>query len=113
MCSLAPSARTSAFDSIAGIIDTSCNIVFLLIQLELRQHPTNLAYISSRLLGWPITLKTSEPIRRYSMFAFIFYVSIHLEISAMRFIAKREAFLSERADSPGPVAIKGSERREV
>jgi hypothetical protein len=45
MCSLAPSARTSVFDSIAGIIDTSCKIVFLLIQLELRQHPTNLAYL--------------------------------------------------------------------
>jgi hypothetical protein len=47
------------------------------------------------------------------MFAFIFYVSIHLEISAMLFIAKREAFLSARADSPGPAAIKRSERREV
>jgi hypothetical protein len=41
------------------------------------------------------------------MFAFIFYVSIHLEISAMLFIAKREAFLSERSDSPGSVAIGG------
>jgi len=47
------------------------------------------------------------------MFAFIFYVSIHLEISAMLFIAKREAFLSERAGSLGSVAIRRSERREV
>jgi hypothetical protein len=64
---------------VAGIIDGSCNIVFLLIQLELRQHPTNLAYIR----GWPIVLKPSESIWRYPVFAFICYVSIHLEISAM------------------------------
>jgi hypothetical protein len=82
MCSLAPSARTSVLDSIAYIIDTSCNIVFLLIRLELRQHPTNLAYISSRLRGWPIVLKTSESIWRYPVFAFICYVSIHLKNSA-------------------------------
>jgi hypothetical protein len=40
--SLAPSARTSFFDLVADIIDAFCNIVFLLIQLELRKHPTNL-----------------------------------------------------------------------
>jgi hypothetical protein len=57
-------------------------LVFFLIHLELRRHPTNLAYISSRLLGWSIVLKTSEPIWRYPVFAFICYVSIHLEISA-------------------------------
>src|ERR1700722_3582885 len=49
--SMAPSARTFFFDLVASIIDAACNIVFLLIQLELRQYPTNLAYISSRLLG--------------------------------------------------------------
>ena len=32
--------------------------------------------------GCPIVLKTSEPIWRYPVFAFICYVSIHLEISA-------------------------------
>jgi hypothetical protein len=57
-------------------------MVFLLIELELRQHPTNLAYISSRLLGLPIVLKTSESIWLYPVFAFVCYVSIHLEISA-------------------------------
>jgi hypothetical protein len=57
-------------------------LVSLLFQLELRSHPTNLAYISSRLLGWPIVLKTSESIWRYPVFAFICYVSIPLEISA-------------------------------
>jgi hypothetical protein len=41
--SMAPSVRISFFDLVAGIIDASCNIVFLLIQLELRKHPTNLA----------------------------------------------------------------------
>ena len=46
------------------------------------QHPTNLAYISSRLLGLPIVLKTSESIWLYPAFAFVCYVSIHLEISA-------------------------------
>src|SRR5271154_4061893 len=79
-CSMAPSARTSFFDLVAGTIDASCDIVFLLIQLELRKHPTNLAYISSRLRGWPIVLKTSESIWRYPVFAFIYCVSIHLEI---------------------------------
>jgi hypothetical protein len=48
----------------------------------LPQHPTNLAYISSRLLGLPIVLKTSESIWLYPVFAFVCYVSIHLEISA-------------------------------
>src|SRR6201989_1177996 len=33
-------------------------------------------------LGLPIVLKTSESIWLYPMFAFICYVSIHLEISA-------------------------------
>src|SRR6185369_2668726 len=80
--SLAPSARTSVFDLVAGINDATCNIVFLLIQLELRQHPTDLACISSRLLGWPIVLKTSQSIWLYPVFAFIRYVSIHLDISA-------------------------------
>jgi hypothetical protein len=79
---MAPNARTSFFDLVAGIIDASCNIVFLLIQLERRQHPTNLAYISSRLRGRPIALNTSESIWRYPMFASICYVSLHLEISA-------------------------------
>src|SRR5271170_5728642 len=68
-CSMALSARTSFFDLIAGTIDASCDIVFLLIQLELRKHPTNLAYISSRLRGWPIVLNKSESIWRYPVFA--------------------------------------------
>src|SRR5580693_593464 len=34
--SMAPSARTSFFNLLAGIIDATCNIVFLRIQLELR-----------------------------------------------------------------------------
>lgn len=36
-------------------------LVFFLIHLELRRHPTNLAYISSRLLGWSIVLKHQNP----------------------------------------------------
>src|ERR1700733_12561156 len=42
MRSLAPSARTSVCDLVAGNNDAACNIVFLLIQLERRQHPTDL-----------------------------------------------------------------------
>jgi hypothetical protein len=54
---------------------------FFLIQLGLRRHRTNLAYISAPLLGSPIALKTSESIWQCPVFGFIFYVSIHLEIS--------------------------------
>jgi hypothetical protein len=54
-------------------------LAFLLIQLESRQHPTNPAYISSRLRGWLFVLNTSESIWRYPVFAFICCVSIHLE----------------------------------
>jgi hypothetical protein len=36
---MAPSARTSSVDLVAAIIDASCNIVFLLIQLEPGPHP--------------------------------------------------------------------------
>jgi hypothetical protein len=39
----------------------------------------DLAYISSRLLGLPIVLKTSESIRLSPVFAFVCYVSIHPE----------------------------------
>jgi hypothetical protein len=34
------------------------------------------------LLDWPIALKTSQSIWPYPVFAFIRYVSIHLDISA-------------------------------
>ena len=56
-------------------------LVFFLMQLELRRHPTNLAYIWS-IASRPIVLKTSESIWQYPVFAFICDVSIHLEISA-------------------------------
>jgi hypothetical protein len=79
--SMAPSARTFFVDLVADIIDASCKTVFLLIQLELCQHPANLADISWQSLGWSIVLKASESSRRYPVFAFIRYVSIHLEIS--------------------------------
>jgi len=45
-------------------------LVFFLIQLELRRHPTNLAYISSRLRGRPIVPKS---------------IRIHLTVSRVRF----------------------------
>src|ERR1700719_4873426 len=45
---MAPSARASFFASVAGSVDAITNIVFLLIQRELRQLATNPAYISSR-----------------------------------------------------------------
>jgi hypothetical protein len=48
--------------------------------VSFRQAVMNFAYILSRLRGWPIVLKTSESI--WCKFAFICYVSIHLEISA-------------------------------
>jgi hypothetical protein len=84
---------------VAGINDSTSNIVFLLIQLELRQHPTDLAYISSRLLGWPIVLKTSQSIWLYPVFAFIRYVSIHLDISATVLRSASEKLLSAAADA--------------
>jgi hypothetical protein len=84
---------------VAGINDATCNIAFLLIQLELRQHQTDLAYISSRLLGWPIALKTSQSIWLYPVFAFIRYVSIHLDISATVLRSAAEKLLSAAADA--------------
>jgi hypothetical protein len=84
---------------VAGINDATCKIVFLLIQLELRQHPTDLACISSRLLGWPIVLKTSQSIWLYPVFAFIRYVSIHLDISATMLRSAPEKLVSAAADA--------------
>jgi hypothetical protein len=52
----------------------------------------------SRLPGWPIVLRTSESIGRNTMFAFICYVSIHLEISA-RVARIGKGFPLEQIDS--------------
>jgi hypothetical protein len=72
--SMVSSARTSFFDLVAGIVDASSNIVFLLIQVELRQRPTDLAYISSRLLGLANRPKN---------------IRIHLAVSHVRFYLLR------------------------
>ncbi len=80
-CPHGASARTSFFDLLAGIIDATCNIVFL-------PNPTWTSSASNEsvhlvaIWAGPIVLKTSESIWRYPVFAFICYVSIHLEISA-------------------------------
>src|ERR1700759_270787 len=58
------------------------HLAFALFNLNFVSIQQILPAFSSRLLGWPIVLKTSESIWRYPVFAFICYVSIHLEISA-------------------------------
>jgi hypothetical protein len=60
------------------------------------------------MLGWPIVLKTSESIWRYPVFAFICYVSIHLEISATVVRSAPENSLSESA--PQALELAGSGR---
>jgi AraC-like DNA-binding protein len=74
-------ARTSFFDSVAGTIDSSCKMVFLLIQLELGPHPIAPKFPMQN-WKWPSVLRTSESTWRYLVFAVICHVSIHLESSA-------------------------------
>src|ERR1700722_8005972 len=83
----------------------------------LLQDPTNLAYISSRLLGLPIVLKTSESIWLYPVFAFVCYVSIHLEISATVVRSALQEFpIRIRTTSfrgCGFIATRTSKRRDI